>query len=273
MFGFLPPHADADDLEIMWEAFQMAAWNERWSTMDALLEAGLPVDHAPLGGPLVYLAVGNLIVPLAEYLVSRGADLDREWGPPVNGSARSFIRSLVENLHDPHTENVRRMLALCKAGTVEEILATVDAKRQSPPPPEERTVRAMQLAADDAARQGQSAVTTENMLVGLLRVQDGVFAEFFMGTGTDMPKLRAMIGARLLPDKDPLIGQELPADAIAEAAVREAAAEADAHRRDSVSPFHLLAGILNQQSGRGAHLLTEVGTIEASVRELLKGWL
>lgn len=154
LFGaFPPPHGDADDLEIMWEAFQIAGWNERWSTMDALLEAGLPIDHAPMGWPLVCDAVGNLIVPLAEYLVSRGADLDREWGDPVNGSARSLARSHVENLHDPLTENVRRMLAICNAGTLEEILAKVDAKRQSPQP-EERTTRAMQLAADDAARQG-----------------------------------------------------------------------------------------------------------------------
>jgi hypothetical protein len=271
--GLLPLHADADDLEIMWEAFQIAGWNERWSTMDALLEAGLPVDHAPYWWPLLLIAVGNLIVPLAEYLIRRGADLDREWGSPANGSARSFIRSLVENFHDPHDEKLRRMLALCNAGTVAEILAKVDAKRQSPPPPEERTIRAMQLAADDAARQGQSAVTTENMLVGILRVQNGVFAEFFMGTGTDMPKLRAMIGARLLPDNDQLMGQELPADAVAEAAVREAAAEADARRRDSVNPMHLLTGILNQQSGPGARLLSEVGTIEASARERLKSWL
>ena len=273
MFGFLPPIAEADDLEIMWEAFQIAGWNERWSTMDALLEAGLPVDHAPLGWPPVLDAVLNLIVPLTEYLVSRGADLDREWGPPVNGSARSRVRSLVENLHDPHGENVRRILAICNAGTVEEILAKVDAKRQSPPPPEERTVRAMQLAADDAARQGQSMVTTENMLVGLLRVNDGVFAQFFMGSGADMPKLRSMIGARLLPDSDPLIGQELPADTVAEAAVHAAAAEADARRHKSVSPLHLLAGILSQQSGPGARVLTEAGTIEARTRERLKSGL
>jgi len=270
IFGTLPPHAEADDLEIMWEAFLIASWNERWSTMDALLEAGLPIDHAPFGWPLLLDAVGNLIVPLAEYLVSRGADLDREWGSPVNGSARSHVRSLVENLHDPSEDNVRRMLEICNAGTVEEILAKVDTKRQSPPPPEERTVRAMQLAADDAARQGQSVVTTENMLVGLLRVEDGLFADFLMGSGTDMPTLRSMIGARLLPDEDPLAGQELPADSVAEAAVRAAATEADARRRESVSPMHLLAGILSQQSGPGARLLTEVGTIETRMWETLK---
>jgi hypothetical protein len=265
---WFPPNHEADDLEIMYEAFQIAGWNERWATMDALLDAGLPVDHTPIGWPLVLDAVGNLIVPLAEYLISRGSDLDREW--PGHGSARSVIRSIVANLHDPQTEKVCRMLEICNAGTVEEILATVDAKRQSPPPPEERTLRAMQLAADDAARQGQSVVTTENMLVGLLRVNNGVFAEFFHGTGTDVAKLRARIGARLLPDSDPLTGQELPADALAAAALQVAAAEADSRRRSRVGPIHLMAGIVSQETGPAVQVLREAGMTVAQMSGRLK---
>ena len=265
MFAGLPPHHDADDLEIMWEAFQIAGWNERWDVMDALLEAGLSVDHAPIAWPLVIEAVGNLHVPLAAFLVSRGADLDREWGPPANGSARSLARSQVQN--DPTSEDARRILSICDAGKLETVLAEMDTTRPSPPPLEERTMRAMQLAADDAARQGQPAVTTENMLIGLLRVSDGELAGLFMGSGADMAKLRTLIGTRLIPDRDPLVGQELPADAVADAAVRVASAEADARRRESVSPVHLLTGILDQQNGPGARLLAEVGTTEPAVRE------
>jgi hypothetical protein len=262
----LPPHHDADDLEIMWEAFQIAGRNERWATMDVLLEAGLPVDHSPFAWPLVLEAVGNLIVPLAEYLVSRGADLDREW---PHGSARALARSHVENIDDPQSEPVRRILAICKAGTVEEILAQVDAKRPSPPPPDEGTRRAMQLAADDAERQGQSQVTTENMLVGVLRVYDGSFTEWFRSAGADMTKLRALIGVRLLPDTDPLSGQELPADATAEAAVRAASSAADSRRRWRVGRIHLLHGILSQDTGPAARLLVEAGTTAARMRETL----
>jgi ATP-dependent Clp protease ATP-binding subunit ClpA len=116
-------------------------------------------------------------------------------------------------------------------------------------------------------------VTTENMLVGLLRVQDGVFAEFFTGSGTDMRQLRSMIGARLLPDRDPLNGQELPADPAAAAALQTAAAEADARRRKSVSPLHLLAGILSQQSQPGAQVLTRLGMDDARMRERLESAL
>lgn len=264
-FAGFPPQHDADDLEIMWEAFQIAGWNKRWATMDALLEAGLPIDHAPLGMPLVIEATANLMVPLAEYLVSRGADLDREW--PSHGSARSWARSHVRNAFhvgsDRQSEDARSLLAICDAGSADEILAEMEAKRQSPPPADESTQRVMQLAADDAGRQGQSVVTTENMLVGFLRAYNGAFAEYFMGSGADMPKLRAMIGARLLSDGDPLVGQELPADALAEAAVRVAASEADSRRTESVRPVHLLKGILSQDSGPGARLLAEVGTTNA----------
>jgi hypothetical protein len=267
-FVGLPPHHEADDLEIMWEAFQIAGWNGRWAAMDALLEAGLPVDHAPMGTPLVIEAVGNLLVPLAEYLVSRGADVNRNWGSRINGSARSKARSHLEG--NPQNEKARSLVAVCNAGAPEEILAEMDAKRQSPPPPDERTMRVMQLAADDAGRQGQAAVTTENMLVGLLRAYDGTFAEVFMGTGTDMPELRATIGERLLPNRDPLGGQELPADAIAEAAWQVAVAEAEVRRRGAVDPLHLLCGILSQETGPAARLLGELGTDRALLSERLR---
>ncbi len=110
---WLPPHQDADDLEIMWEAFRIAGWNGRWNAMDALLESGLPVDHAPLGWPLVIVAFGNLMIPLAEYLVSRGADLDRKWDAGIaDGSARGIARYLHEE-NEPTREMARRLVQIC----------------------------------------------------------------------------------------------------------------------------------------------------------------
>jgi hypothetical protein len=257
-----PPNHEADDLEIMWEAFQIAGWNHRWAAMDALLDAGLPVDHAPMVWPLIMDASANLLVPLAEYLVSRGADVEREWDS--NGSAQSHARDHIRS--QPQNGNARRLLAICRAGTVDEILADLDAKRQSPPPADERVLRAMQLAADDAARQGQSAVSIENLLIGLLRVADGAFASLIGGTGADMSKLKALVGPRLLPDKDPLIGQDLPADESAAAALRAATAEADRRRRDSVRLLHLFAGIFAQGGGV---LLADVGANKARAEEML----
>ena len=263
----LPPNHDADDREIMWEAFQIAGWNSRWATMDVLLDAGLPVDHAPIGWPLMLEAVGNMMLPLVEYLVRHGADLDREW--PVHGSARTLARSRVAMAHDPRTDAARRLLAVCNAGTIDELLAASDAKRQSPPPPEARTLRAMQLAADDAARQGQASVTTENIVVGILRLSGGLFASFFKSLGVDMVDLRTSIGARLLPDVEPFIGQSCPADPGTEAAVRAAGDLADRRRRKSVGPLHLLSGIVSRRDDTGARLLIDAGLDEALIAERL----
>ena len=130
----------------------------------------------------------------------------------------------------------------------------------------------MQLAADDACRLGQQAVTTENMLIGFLRTENGVFVETLMGTNTDMPKLRELIGDRLLPDTDPLTGQELPADTFAATASQVASAEADRRRQGEVHPFYLLIGIMSQEEAPGAALLGKVGTNQKVLWERLQQW-
>jgi ATP-dependent Clp protease ATP-binding subunit ClpA len=107
------------------------------------------------------------------------------------------------------------------------------------------------------------------MLVGLLRLNNGMFVDFFHGTGTDVAKLQAMIGERLLPDSDPLTGQELPADALAEAALQVAVAEADSRRRSSVGPIHLMAGIVSQETGPAAQVLREAGLTVAQMSDRL----
>lgn len=267
VFAALPPRHDADDLEIMWEAFRIAGHNGRWHTMDALLEAGLPVDHAPLGTPLLLEAVPNFIVPLAEYLISRGADLDREW-PQVGGSARGTARSWVENLADASAPDVQRMLDLCGAGTVAEILGARDAAPREPITLDPFCQRALQLAADDAAELGQAAVSTENMLVGLLRVHGGAFVDNFVGWGVDMGALRSRVCERLRPDADPLAGAALPMDLMARTALRVATETADSLRRDGVYPLHLLFGIMSEETGAGARLLSAVGATSSTFKEL-----
>lgn len=270
VFGAIPVRQDADDLEIMWAAFRIAGWNHRWHTMDALLEAGLPIDHAPLGMPVLMEAVANMhlgTVPLAEYLISRGADLDRDWGPRFGGSVRASVRSLVENLADASDPRIQRILDLCGAGTVGEILAARDAGPIQPPSQYPDTQRVLQLASDDAAALGAAEVSTEHLLVGWLRVHSGGLADMFVGRGVDMAGLRTRIGDRLRPDRDPLAGGELPLDVQAAEAVRVGTELAESLRRDGVHPYHLLFGILQDESGPGAQMLRAVGVTETTFGE------
>lgn len=263
-----PLRHDADDLEIMWEAFQIAGWNGRWAAMDALLEAGLPVDHAPIAWPLILEAVGNVMVPLTEYLVSRGANLDREVAG--EGSPRAIARSRLKD--NPNSPEVRRLASICAAGDPEEIAEEAARERPSPPPLEARVRHLMVLAADDAVRQRQTFVTTENMLVGLLRLHNNAFAELLQRAGTDMPKLRSMIGRRLLPETDVLVGYDpgVPSDEAAIAALQLAVAQADAAHAVVVGPLDVLCGILNQAASPVVGLLSEVGTDVPSLLEHLR---
>lgn len=268
-FGAMVLRQDADDLEIMWEAFRIAGWNQRWHAMDALLEAGLPIDHDPIGFPLIAESALNMHRgwALAEYLVSRGVDLDRDCGPHVGGSVRVALPLLVESLADPHAPEVQRMLDLCGAGTVAGILAVRDARPRDPVTLWPRTDRVLRLAADDAATYGASSINTEHLLVGFLRVHDGGMAEVFAGRNVDMAALRARLAGRLRADADPLTGDGLPLDEPAASAVRLAAERAEALRRDGVSPGHLLIGILELQDAPGATLLRDVGVTSTTFGE------
>jgi len=172
---------------------------------------------------------------------------------------------------NPRSERARQLLAICGAGTPEEVLADLDAKRPSPPPLEARTLRALQLAADDAARQEQSSVRTDNLLVGVLRLSRGAFADVVRSAGTDMAKLEAMLGSRTMPGTDPFLGAELPRDGAAEEALQTAIAEADTRRREVVMPLHLLLGILRQRTAPGAILLRDAGANDVRLTELLDG--
>lgn len=234
--------------------------------MDALLDAGMPVDHAPLGMPLIVEAVGNLRAPLVEYLISRGADPNRKW--PSNRSARALALSRFEN--DPRSEATRRVLDVCVHGQAERTLAELDAKRRASTP-RAHTLRAMQLAAADAARQGQTSVSTENMLIGVLRLANDAGAWTVAAIAVDMLELHAAIEPRLLPDADPLIGQQLPADSIAEAAVNGARAEAEKAYREQIDVRDLLLAILREREGAGAKLLAQFGGTEEKARRVFEG--
>jgi ATP-dependent Clp protease ATP-binding subunit ClpA len=167
---------------------------------------------------------------------------------------------LVQHIHDPHDEDVARMLAICGLEPVEVILAAQDAERPSPPPLSASATRILQLAADDAARQGQDAVTSENLLIGAMRLRDGDSVQFLLGAGTDMPELHTRIGSRLWPDADPLTGGDLHRDAGAEAALASAIREADTRRREEVGTFHIWYGLVTQDGGPAVQLLQSVGT-------------
>jgi hypothetical protein len=74
LVGFNSPcRPDADDLEIIWEAFCIAGFNQRLNSLDALLDRGFPIDYSQWGSTLLSWTEGNGISVVAEHLRKRGA--------------------------------------------------------------------------------------------------------------------------------------------------------------------------------------------------------
>jgi hypothetical protein len=76
MMGPIPFLPDADDTEIVWEAFFVAALNQRYGVLDLLLDRRFPIDYLEWGQSILQLAVGNGRVELVEFLVRRGANVE-----------------------------------------------------------------------------------------------------------------------------------------------------------------------------------------------------
>lgn len=108
----LMPSLPIDDpVEAVWEAFFVAALNHRFAVLDLLIDRGFPVDYRGWGTTLLELAIGNRLVPLVDYLIRRGADLDAL----CTNIPGSTIRQAAERLFSlsPENESTRQILQLC----------------------------------------------------------------------------------------------------------------------------------------------------------------
>jgi len=88
---------DASDLEVVWEAFMMAALNGRLNTMQALLDRGFPINYAPVWYNALHVSVSYRLVPVVEFLLANGADPDfKAW--PDQQSPRDLSRTQQQHL-------------------------------------------------------------------------------------------------------------------------------------------------------------------------------
>jgi len=238
--GFLPLNPGADDRTVIWEAFLVAALNQRLDVMDVLLDRGFPVDYSGWGQTILHLAVGNGWIPLLEYLIGRGADLDlKGWHPHL--SARELAEHGFLNPHG-HPEK-RRILELC-GGRDPEVLQrehdTQRAKRVMATHPS--VEEAFEFAKHDATRQGLSAVSPENLFIALLH-QGKLPLSILAGAEVDIARLREAVATRLVPPEGPAPA-DMTADAECTAVLMAARAEAERRKHDTLSNLHVFLGLL-----------------------------
>jgi hypothetical protein len=254
-------HPDPDDEEILVEAFLIAMLNGRTAVLEYMVSRGFPVDSLIYGSPLISMAVGNAMVPVVECLARCGANLDlRGWRPAQ--SARELARELFEDMSQDADR--RRIVELCGMDA-DAVLAERDARPMNPPSIHPKLEEALELAADDAFRLGQSQVRPENLLFGLLRSGGLPLTFFTQASRMDLDRFRADVEGRVRPIAERVEHPRLPLHPDAQAAIEAAIAIATERRRQTVNGLFLLCALTRAEHGAAADLLARYGSSAATV--------
>ena len=263
----LSGHADVglpepgDDV-ILWEAAFVAAVNNRTAAFDVLLENGFDIDMN-WGMTLLSFAVGNTLLPMVELLISRGANPDvRGWRP--NQTPREMCAGYSQHLDNPENRRVVELLGW----DADELHREVDARR-GPPQHYPGLQQALSFAMQDATRRGESQVSLENFLVGLLAAPFSHNEIVLLGRGgVDLTRLKERYEARMAETStNP---NELPYSEALQLALT-AATDRAAQKRVGVAPgtvlyfaveLEPLAGIIRELGG-------DVQRVKAALERLI----
>lgn len=252
----LPSNPGADDRMVVWEAFFVACTNSRWAVLDVLLDRGFPIDYEVNGQSMLRLAVGNGLVPLAEYLIRRGADPEARGRHPDQTAREIAEDSFARRRDDPVAQRLREL----SGGRDPEVLLQEHAERQArrvmqtAPQIEE----AFTFAKLDSLRLGHTAVVPESLFVGLIRGDDDLPREILADAGVDLSRLKDAIGQRLSP-ADVTVPPDMTGDAETTALLMAARADAEQRTHSVLNSLHLLHAMLQRDSGAVLDLIQGAG--------------
>ena len=254
-------HPDADDEEVLMEAFLVAMLNGRAPVMEYMASRGFPVNSLVYGLPILHVAIGNAMADGVECLIRCGADLDlRGWRPDQSG--REIAREVFEG--NSNDANRRRIVELCGMDA-DAILAERDARPPQVPVMVPGLQEDIELAMDDARRLGQADVRAHNLLWGLLRGDTSARSIFIQASRMDAERFGRDMERRMTPGLDRVEGPPLPLHPDANAILQAANALAMERRSDVVHALHLLSALLQSPTSGVAELLTRYGGHPAQV--------
>ncbi len=136
----------------------------------------------------------------------------------------------------------------------------------------ERVRKVLQLARDEAARLHHEYVGTEHILLGLIREGEGVAAAVLQNMNVDLDEVQQKIEDTVKKGKAAqTTGPDLPYTSRAKKVLELAMSEARELNHSYVGTEHLLLGLLREEKGIGAQVLTDAGVnLEAARTETLR---
>ncbi len=136
----------------------------------------------------------------------------------------------------------------------------------------ERVRKVLAMAREEAARLHHEYVGTEHILLGLIREGEGVAATVLQNLNVDLDEVQQKIEDTVRKGKAAqATGPDLPYTSRAKKVLELAMAEARELNHSYVGTEHLLLGLLREEKGIAAQVLTEAGvSLEAARAETLR---
>src|SRR5690606_25146028 len=136
----------------------------------------------------------------------------------------------------------------------------------------DRVRKVLQMAREEAARLHHEYVGTEHILLGLIREGEGVAAAVLTNLGVDLEDIQQKIEETVKKGKAAAAtGPELPYTSRAKKVLELAMMEARELNHSYVGTEHLLLGLLREEKGIAAQVLTDAGvSLEQARAETLR---
>ncbi len=135
----------------------------------------------------------------------------------------------------------------------------------------DRARKVMVMANQEALLLNHEYIGTEHILLGLIKEGTGVGANALKNLNVDLLTVRRKVERMIKARPDQAVGDELPQTPRAKRVVECAIEESRNFGHDYVGTEHLLLGLIREQDGVGAAVLTQIGLQLQQVRnEVLK---
>ena len=136
----------------------------------------------------------------------------------------------------------------------------------------ERVRKVLAMAREEAARLHHEYVGTEHILLGLIREGEGVAAAVLQNLSVDLDDIQAKIEETVKKGKGATAtGPDLPYTSRAKKVLELAMAEARELNHSYVGTEHLLLGLLREEKGIAAQVLTDAGiNLDEARKETLR---
>jgi hypothetical protein len=262
----VPTVPEPSDEDLLMEAFFVAALNARTDVLAYMIARGVDPNSLIYSSPILSLAVGNGWTPVVECLVQCGADLDlRGWHP--SQTPRELAREMF--ISRRFAEDYRSIVAHC--GLDPDAIIAEEVAKPVPEPTGHRTLQvALELAMDDAFREGRQDVTPENMVYGVLRAGGTPLDLITRCSGIDQERFRDAVAERVRAGLTRASEAPLPASPDGQAVLDRMIAAAKQQRRTEMNALSLLRSLLADPEGLLVSLVSQYGGKPDAITEVLR---